>query len=271
MLAIGGAGICICICIGGGIGGGGGGGIEGATNGATNGAADGAIDGGRDAMEGGIGSGPTGIDGGSDAGMASGALAALGAPAGIGASDAVVTSGFRSSGFAIGSVPFASLAFGGLGAAEGFAGAADATDTARGAIEGGAGGATEGARGAMAAWLARGGIETGLAADTGASADASDIRFVPGATLDGGAGGSKVAPAAARLFASSARASAMSGGIPCAVAASSCPLVVPKGAGAFAAGATPAMVFRPADTGRGTRPLSFRSSDDTAAPIRKLK
>ncbi len=104
----------------------------------------------------------------------------------------------------------------------------------RGATDGGAGGAIEGARGAIGAllargaieaWLARGAIDAGLAVDTGASgAGGSVMRRVPGATLTG-AGLSLTAlmgaAAASRPFVSSASASAMSGGSPCAVAASS--------------------------------------------------
>ena len=166
------------------------------------------------------------IDGGSGSGIEAGigsgddeprndapATTAIGAGVRSGWSDAVVTRGFRSRGCAIGAVEgelvlVLVLAFG-------------ATDgVVRGAADAGAGGATEGVRGAIGAWLARGGIDAGLAADTGASAGASVMRRVPGASLAGGVLLVTV-PTGARSFVSSASASAMSGGSPCAVAASS--------------------------------------------------
>ena len=101
----------------------------------------------------------------------------------------------------------------------------DGDGTVRGATDGGAGGAIEGARGAIGAWLARGAMDAGRAPDTGASgAGGSVMRRVPGATLTG-AGLSFTAltgaAAASRSFVSAASASAMSGGRPWAVAASS--------------------------------------------------
>ena len=101
----------------------------------------------------------------------------------------------------------------------------DGDGTVRGATDGGAGGAIEGARGAIGAWLARGAMDAGRAPDTGASgAGGSVMRRVPGATLTGGGLSFTAltgAAAASRSFVSAASASAMSGGRPWAVAASS--------------------------------------------------
>jgi hypothetical protein len=110
----------------------------------------------------------------------------------------------------------------------------DGDGTVRGATDGGAGGAIDGARGAIGAllarmgldpWLARGAIDAGRAAVAGArGAGGSVMRRVPGATLTGGGLSFTAltgADAASRALVSSASASAMSGGRPCAVAASS--------------------------------------------------
>lgn len=147
-------------------------------------------------------------------------------------SNAVVDGGLRSSGSAIGSVD--GLLGDALGATDAetiVRGATDA-ETVRGATEGGAGGATDGARGAIGAWLARAGmdamlargaIDAGFAAATGTRPDASLIRRVPGAALTGAGTFSTIVltGGASRPFVRSASASAMSGGSPCAVAASS--------------------------------------------------
>jgi hypothetical protein len=222
----------------------------------TGGAAPGAID---DGMGSGI---DDGMGSGIDAGIGSGdddALSKdrpLGAGTGAGPSEAVVTSGLRSRGNAIGSVDglFAG-APGGTDALEGLlalalalalAGARGATDAetcVRGATESGAGGAMDGARGAIGGPLARGARDAGRAGDAGAADGASDMRRVPGAALagalagprawltaapaDGGLAGPRawlivaLTGAGSRPFVSSAIASAMSGGSPCAVAASS--------------------------------------------------
>lgn len=223
----------------------------------------GAASGGTDPIEAGIGSGiEAGIGSGDDDGLRKDApvTTAIGCGVRSGLSDAVVTSGFRSSGSAIGSVEgllskggateglepvddakdALEVGFGGMEAlALGFGGmealafgGTEALVTVRGATDTGAGGATEGARGAMGAWLARAGIDAwlargaidaGFAAVTGARPDASDMRRVPGAALTGG--GESVVTAltggASRSLVSWASAAAMSGGRPCAVAASS--------------------------------------------------
>lgn len=207
-------------------------------------------------------------------------------------SGAVVTSELRSWGKPVGSVEgLLGLAGGSdaLDASDALGGETDGDRTVRGATDWGAGGAIEGARGAIGAWLARGAIDAGLAVATAASgAGGSVMRRVPGATLTGvGLSFTALtgAAAASRALVSSASASAMSGGRPCAVAASSWPLPASlRTAGAFAAGATPPIVLRPtfertaplcAEPGRGARvpppALKFRTSDPTAAPIRKLK
>jgi hypothetical protein len=239
---------------GGGANGGGADGDANGANGANGGGADGDIDdgangGGADGdIDDGIGSGiEAGIGSGDDdddARIEAAPTTAIGAGVRSGFSDAVVDSGLRSRGSAIGSVE--GLLGDALGATDGdealgadgatdadtmVRGATDAETAVRGATDGGAGGAIEGARGAIGAWLARGGIDAwlarggidaGRAAETGASPEASLIRRVPGATLTGGAFSTTVLTGGcSRPFVSSASASAMSGGSPCAVAASS--------------------------------------------------
>ena len=159
-----------------------------------------------------------GSNGGRSIGSAIGSVMGLPGPGAIDGADGA--DGARG---AMDGADGATEARGAIDGAEGARAATAVADTTvRAATDGGDGGAIDGARGAIGGWLARGGIDADFAVGFGASADASLIRRVPGATLTGGRlSSTPLTGLPSRRFVSSASASAMSGGRPCAVAASS--------------------------------------------------